>query len=95
MNNTTTGPVSCSEAPGRAHSVLTEDGGPLAPGHAEAVWRSLSEALDRAGEHGRVPFLVRLSILTALDHLSSEQFTTLITEAEAGLDTRRPPTVER
>ncbi|MGY3204865.1 hypothetical protein [Streptomyces sp. TE5632] len=50
--------------------------------HAEAVWRALSEAIDRVGEEGRVPFLVRLSLLAALDHGTPERFAALVSEAE-------------
>ncbi|MEV0691186.1 hypothetical protein [Streptomyces sp. NPDC050388] len=50
--------------------------------HAEATWRTLSEAIDRVGEAGRVPFLVRLTMLTALDHLTPERFAALVAEAE-------------
>ncbi|QUH02645.1 hypothetical protein HUO13_19220 [Saccharopolyspora erythraea] len=47
--------------------------------NAEFVWRSVSEALDAVED--REAFLVRLVLLTALDHLDADQLTGLIAEA--------------
>ncbi|GAA2775719.1 hypothetical protein [Saccharopolyspora taberi] len=49
--------------------------------HAEAVWRAVSDALDDTDD--REAFLVRLVVLTALDHLTTDQLTGLIAEARA------------
>ncbi|MGP4086231.1 hypothetical protein [Streptomyces sp. KR55] len=51
--------------------------------HAEAVWRTLSEAVDRVPATDRVPFLIRLALLTALDDDNPERFAALVAEAEA------------
>ena len=47
--------------------------------HAEAVWRAVGDALDAVED--REAFLVRLVVLTALDHLTTDQLTGLVAEA--------------
>lgn len=47
--------------------------------HAESVWRALSDGIDAAED--REAFLVRLVMLTALDHLTADQFAGLVAEA--------------
>ncbi|WP_406724884.1 hypothetical protein WJ438_09800 [Streptomyces sp. GD-15H] len=69
-------------APPTDVAAAVQDDEDRAIAHAEATWRTLSEAIDRAGEAGRVPFLVRLTMLTALDHLTPERFAALVAEAE-------------
>jgi hypothetical protein len=51
--------------------------------HAEAVWHILSEAVDRTPGTERLPFLIRLVLLTGLDQESAERFADLVAEAEA------------